>query len=71
MDEEYEITIVSYENDNKESKLIGIPLSQPEILNYIQDVETIKNNPGKKIFLDFFTHVYSLHVYVQYVLTTR
>ena len=47
MDDRYEITVVSYEDDNKNNKLIGIPLNQQEVVNYISDVDKIKKDKGK------------------------
>ena len=47
MDDKYEITVVSYEDDNKNNKWIGIPLSQQEVVNYISDVDKIKKYKGK------------------------
>ena len=46
MAEKFEITIVSYEDENKETKLIGIPLSEEEVVSYVQDVEKVKHNKG-------------------------
>ena len=50
-EDDYELTIVSYEKDNKEQKLIGIPLSSVEIVRYVQDVEKVKANPSKFLYI--------------------
>ena len=58
MAEKFEITIVSYEDENKETKLIGIPLSEEELVSYIQDVEKVKHNKGmyKFYFIEYTRH---------------
>ena len=53
MSEKYEITVVSYVDEKGERKIIGIPLTQDEILHYIEDVEAVKLNKGTSIYFLF------------------